>query len=259
MELIDIGVNLTGSQFKKDRVEVIERAAAVGVKRIIVTGTSDQANTQAAKLVKRFPGTLYMTAGVHPHNAKQYSPATSDKLREYAKMDAVVAIGECGLDYNRMRSPQNTQLMAFEAQLAVAADVGLPVFLHERDAVEDFTTVLRKWRPKLVGAVVHCFTGEGDALKSYLDLDCHIGITGWICDERRGTHLQELVKLIPADKLMVETDAPWLTPRDLPGKVRRNEPMYLPHIVERVARCVGKDPKVVAQETTDVAVKFFGL
>lgn len=264
MDLIDIGVNLAGKQFADDRKQVVERAVAAGVRRLIVTGTSESASAKGVELVSRAPGTIYTTVGVHPHSAKDYTARTETALRRLAASPGVVAIGECGLDFDRDLSPRSDQESAFEAQLSLAVEMGLPVFLHERDAFQRFHEILKEWRPKLVGAVVHCFTGEGAALKAYLDLDCHIGITGWICDDRRGFHLRTLVRKIPPDRLMLETDAPWLTPRDLPAEIRlpvarRNEPFVLPYICRYVASSLKKAPEQVAQETTAAAERFFRL
>ena len=139
-----------------------------------------------------------------------------------------------------------------EAQLALAVEYRLPVFLHERDAHERFLSILKAYRDHLVGAVVHCFTGSRQALFDYLDLDCHIGITGWVCDERRGKPLAELVHNIPDNRLLLETDAPYLLPRDLPEpppKKRRNEPSLLPWIGKRVATLREQDVASVAQLT----------
>ena len=255
---VDIGVNLTGSQFKKDRDKVVREAVEAGVTKMVVTGTSEAASRDAALLTGVHPDILWATAGVHPHDAKTCDDDTVRYLQQLSKLPRVVAIGECGLDFNRDRSPRPVQEKWFEAQLELAAEVQLPVFLHERDAYDRFYAILRQWRDKLPGAVVHCFTGTQDALRAYLDLDCHIGITGWICDERRGQHLRDVVKLIPSNRLMIETDAPWLLPRDL-GRRGRNVPANLPHIAGHVAECVGKPVDQVASETTATAETFFGI
>jgi TatD DNase family protein len=255
--LIDIGVNLTGRQFSQDVDAVIHDAVAADVTRMVVTGTSMRSSDAASALALRHPGVLWSTAGVHPHDAKSCDDATLPRLRELAAAPHVVALGECGLDFNRMFSPQPVQERWFEAQLELAAELGLPVFLHERDAHDRFVSILARWRDRLPGAVVHCFTGNETALRAYLDLDCHIGITGWICDERRGVGLREIVSLVPPDRLMVETDAPWLMPRDL-GR-GRNVPANLPHICGHVADCVGRSVDQVAAETTRTAERFFGL
>lgn len=259
MTLIDIGINLTGRQFNRDRDQVVKDAVASGVTKMVVTGTNETASRDAALLTGVHPGVLWATAGVHPHDAKTCTPDTPRFLRHLTQLPGVVAVGECGLDFNRDNSPRPVQETWFEAQLELAAEVQLPVFLHERDAHERFVEILRPWRDKLVGAVVHCFTGEDEALKTYLDLDCHIGITGWICDERRGKHLRGLVRNIPSNRLMIETDAPWLKPRDLKTKDRRNVPANLPHIAHHVADCVGKTVEQVSRETTETAEAFFGI
>ena len=186
----------------------------------------------------------------------------SPALRALAEgSDRVVAIGECGLDYYRNYSPHADQERAFAAQLELAAELGLPVFLHQRDAHERFVAILREHRARLVRAVAHCFTGTDAELDDYLEMDLHIGITGWICDERRGAHLRELVRRIPAQRLMLETDAPYLLPRDLVPKpaARRNEPMYLAHVLKVVAACRDEDAGALATTTTATSRAFFGL
>lgn len=259
--LVDIGVNLTSKAFRKDMDEVIARARKAGVTRMVVTGTSPAESERAAELAALMPGTLWATAGVHPHHARDCDAGTLDALRALAARPEVVAIGECGLDYNRNFSPPEAQRQWFEAQVALAAELGLPLFLHEREAAGDLLAILRRHRDRVPAAVVHCFTGSEEALDAYLALDLHIGITGWICDERRGTHLHEIVGKIPRDRLMLETDAPYLVPRTLkpPPRNRRNEPGFLPHVLDTVARCTGRDPAEVAADTTAVATRFFGL
>jgi len=260
MKLLDIGANLTHESFH-DLDAVLQRAQAHGVNRMIVTGASGEGSKQARALAHAHPGKLFATAGVHPHHAIDYDDAADQLLRELAVDPLVRAIGETGLDYNRNYSPREVQLQVFERQLAIAAERGMPLFLHQRDAHPDFLALLRKWRDKVPAAVVHCFTDTGEALRDYLALDCHIGITGWICDERRGTHLRELVREIPANRLMIETDAPYLLPRTVRPQPshRRNEPMYLKHICEEIARDRGEEPEVTAANSTATAEAFFGL
>ena len=182
-------------------------------------------------------------------------------MRALAVHSEVVAIGETGLDFNRDFSPRPQQELAFEAQLALAAELNMPVFMHERDAHVRFVQILRAYRDRLPRAVIHCFTGSETELRNYLDLDLHVGVTGWICDERRGEHLRNLVSSIPANRLMLETDAPYLLPRDLSPKPksRRNEPGYLPHILATVARCRDEHPEDLAASSTATARAFFDL
>lgn len=260
-ELIDIGANLAHDSFDDDRDAVLARAADAGVSRIVVTGSSDDSNPAALDLARRFPGHLFSTAGVHPHHASDYSDASDMLIRRLATEDACVAIGECGLDYFRNFSPREAQLEAFRAQLDIAAETGMPVFLHQRDAHDDFVETLEPVLPKLSRAVAHCFTGEGESLREYLALGLYIGITGWICDERRGQHLQDIVGVIPDDRLMLETDAPYLLPRSIQPKPksRRNEPMYLPEVLHVVAAARGQSEDHVANITTANAQRFFAI
>jgi TatD DNase family protein len=256
MRLVDIGANLTHTSFHADLPEVLTRARQAGVETIVVTGTTPEESRKALDLSKTFPG-LYATAGVHPHHARDCGPQTIPQLRELAK-DAV-AIGECGLDFNRNYSPHPDQEKWFVAQLELALELGKPLFLHSRDAHPRFAEILKNHGVK--NAVAHCFTGEREELNAYLELGLYVGITGWICDERRGKHLVELVREIPRDRLLLETDAPYLTPRDLKPqpKARRNEPAFLPHVLKAVARALGRPPEEVAAETTRNAFTFFGL
>jgi len=260
-QLIDIGCNLTHDSFDADREAVIEAAQSVGVTHMVVTGATEQGSLDAHLLATQWPGVLTATAGVHPHHAIDFSHDTETVLAELHQQPEVVAVGECGLDYFRDFSPRSAQHKAFEHQLELAVACQKPVFLHQRDAHADFLAILKTYRAELSGAVVHCFTDTREAMADYLALDCHIGITGWICDERRGHHLKEFVGDIPADRLMIETDAPYLKPRDLRPKVKshRNEPQWLPWIAQTVAECQGVAVEVLAEQTTQTAKAFFNL
>ncbi len=261
MNLIDIGVNLTDKLFAKDMVEVINRAETVGVLQMVVTGAHLYSSQQAADLCRQFPRQLVCTAGFHPHYADQNQPSAWQKLQELWQLPQVRAIGETGLDFNRNLSTPQAQLDSFERHLQAAADTDLPLFLHARDAADEFIELLRHYRHRFNNAVLHCFTGGRQFLDHLLDLDLYIGITGWICDERRGRHLHELVRHIPANRLMLETDAPYLIPRDLHPKPRsgRNEPAFLPHILATVANCREESPQALAMSSQATASKFFGL
>ena len=259
--LIDIGANIAHDSFDEDRDEMMRRAASAGVERIVVTGSSDSSNVRAAELAETSPGVLYATAGVHPHHASDYSDESDALIRNLIKKDAVVAVGECGLDYFRNFSPREDQLRAFERQLLIAKESGLPVFLHQRDAHDDFVELLEPALPDLSRAVAHCFTGEGESLREYIAMGLYIGITGWICDERRGQHLHDIVSFIPDDRLLIETDAPYLLPRSIRPrpKSRRNEPMYLPEVVRVIAEARGQSEEHVASISTQNAIRFFDL
>ena len=261
MELIDIGCNLTHDSFDSDRDQVLEHARDAGVVQLVVTGASEAGSQAALNLAQEHPGRLFATAGVHPHHASDYSDDTDSILRELSHRQGVVAVGETGLDYFRDFSPRDIQRDVFRRQLQIGIDSGLPLFLHMRDAHGDFHAILREMREHLGDVVVHCFTGNRDELHEYLELDCYIGITGWICDERRGTHMKEFLKDIPADRLMVETDSPYLKPRNLRPRVKshRNEPRWLPWIVGTLAAVRDEHPNSLAEQTTINARRFFNL
>lgn len=261
MQLIDIGANLTHDSFDHDRDAVMARARAAGVAQMVVTGASREHSPKALALAQAHPGELFATAGVHPHHATEYTAECDAEMRALHAHPEVVAVGECGLDYFRDFSPRTAQRKAFERQLEIAADTGKPLFLHQRDAHADFVAIMRGFEGRIGPAVVHCFTGTREELFDYLDNDWYVGITGWLCDERRGTHLRELVRDVPAERLMIETDAPYLLPRTVKPAPshRRNEPMYLAHIVEELARDRGEDVATTAARTTATARAFFRL
>ena len=214
---------------------------------------------KAASFAEKYPGKLYCTAGVHPHDAKICDKNTIPELRKLAKKTQVCAIGECGLDYDRDFSPRDVQKKWFEEQIVLAEELNMPLFLHERAAFTDFKKIMMEHKEICNRSVVHCFTGNGTELQNYLRMGCFIGITGWICDERRGQHLKTLIKMIPLDKLMIETDAPFLIPRDLKVSSRRNEPAYLRHILKTISKCLKKDENEVAEIVTKNTKTFFQI
>lgn len=261
--LIDIGANLSHSSFEKDLEQVLARAVEQGVKTLVLTGTSVAESTKALQLAQRYPH-CFATAGIHPHEAKDFGDDSIEQLRRLSKQNKLVAIGETGLDYNRNFSNPYQQRHALEQQLQLAVELALPVFLHERDARTDMLEILKDYRGDLVDAVIHCFTGDEEALDAYVAQDLHIGITGWICDERRGYHLQEIIDRIPLNRIMLETDAPYLLPRDYPQKKslqsgRRNEPCTLPHIAKCVAKCMNTSYEVLLESTFATSRAFFRL
>jgi TatD DNase family protein len=264
--LIDIGTNLSNKAFRGDLDGVLARALAAGVGGIVAIGVSVPASRavwEIAEAKRTNAPRIWCTAGIHPHHASSFSPDARVALRELHARKEVVAVGECGLDFDRDFSPRDAQVACFEAQLELAAEVKKPVYLHERAAHAAFAEILAKHRSRLVGGVVHCFTGDANALARYLDLDLHIGLTGWICDERRGTHLRDLVRRIPRGRLVIETDAPYILPRDLPKAMRppggKNEAMTLPHIARVIAKHRGETPEDLAAHTTSAANALFGL
>lgn len=264
MQLIDIGVNLTHPSLARQAQDVLERAYAAGVAQLVVTGTDVADSRLALQMSNQLdPATqrLFNTAGVHPHQANAWSSSLAGELRELLEQPRVCAVGECGLDFNRDFSPRALQEKTLEEQLELAVQLAMPVFLHERDASQRLLGILRQFRDRLPAAVVHCFTGDKAALYDYLDLDLHIGITGWVCDERRGTHLHPLLAQIPQGRLMLESDAPYLLPRTLRPKPKsgQNEPAFLSAVLQEVAMHRGETCEQLAAHTTACARKFFGL
>lgn len=260
-QMIDIGVNLTNKSLMQDLEQVLQRATDAGISTIVVTGTDVKESEKAVQLCTQHPQQLVCTVGVHPHHASDWMADTAGKISKLATQPCVRAIGETGLDFNRNYSPSPAQTDVFRQQLEIATQLNMPVFCHQRDAHDTFLSILKEYRDNLTKVVVHCFTDTRAALFDYLDLDCHIGITGWICDERRGTELQDNVKHIPANRLMLETDAPYLLPRSLlpKPKSRINEPCYLPHILQTVAHHQGKSIQHLAAECLETSQLFFDI
>lgn len=263
--LIDIGINLTHDSYDADRLQVLDRARAAGVGYFLVTGADLAGTRRAIELAREYPQILRATAGVHPHHASTLAESQLPELEALMRAPEVRAAGECGLDYFRNYSPHADQERAFRWQLELAVRTGKPVFLHQRDAHADFVRILREFLPPssgphLNGGVAHCFTGSEAEAEAYLALGLYIGITGWICDERRGAHLKQVVQRIPLERLLLETDGPYLLPRDLPQKPasRRNEPLYLPHILATVAAARGEPAELLAEATTANAARLFG-
>lgn len=261
--MIDIGINLANPGFDADRDAVIESARAVGVTGLIVTGTNAEQSRAALDLARTRPGALWCTAGLHPHHAEEWDDEVRAALAALLTQPEVVAVGECGLDRFRDLAPAAAQEHAFHAQLELAAEHRLPLFLHQRAAHARFLAMLREHAA--CHGVAHCFTDGPDEAAAYLDHGLHLGVTGWLCDERRGDALREAVRIAPRERLLVETDAPYLIPRDLPAALRgprkphRNEPRWLPHVVATLAALRDEDPRDVADYTRANAVRLFGL
>ncbi len=261
MELIDIGANLGHESFQHDFEEMLGRAREAGIVHMVVTGASREGSREALRLARDHAGFLSATAGVHPHHALEVTEEGMAELRALHALPEIVAVGECGLDYFRDFSPRPAQRNAFERQLQLAVECGKPLFLHQRDAHEDFMALMKNFDGQLNKAVVHCFTGSKKECFEYLDADYYIGITGWLCDERRGQHLREIVPHIPANRLLIETDSPYLLPRSIrpKPKLHRNEPMYLKHIVEELAKDRGESVELTASTSASNANDFFNL
>ena len=258
LNLFDICINFDNQQFASEREQILSRAKEAGVNYIGFTGSSVESSLFASEWASKDPLHYCSTAGIHPHDAKNFNDHTIPTLKNLLQNPWVRAVGECGLDYNRNFSPRDAQLQCFNAQIELAQEQNKPLFLHQRDAHEDFVSCMKENQQP---AVVHCFTDTQSALKQYLDQGYFIGITGWICDPKRGAMLRSIVSYIPLDRLMIETDAPWLLPKDMrpKPKSRRNEPAFLPHILNIIAANMGHSPEEVATASTQNALTFFGM
>jgi len=254
----DAGVNLFSAQFDQDRAQVVSQAHTAGVSGLLLI-SSDLGETQLNQQFCTAHCGSFTTAGVHPHQADHVSTDWLQQLELLLQQPEVVAVGECGLDYNRMFSAKQQQLRVFSAQLSLAKQYTKAVYLHERDAFTDQIDLLKTYQ--VDHGIAHCFTGDVNQLRAYLDLGLYIGITGWLCDERRGTDLQQALKFVPLDRLVLETDAPYLLPRNLTDKPksRRNEPAFLPAIGEKVAALLELDIARVAAVSRANSLKLFGI
>ena len=241
--MIDICVNWFKSSFNKDREDVLQRALDSGIQRLFITGSDLQSSVDCSKLAEQSPNTFSATAGVHPHHASEWNPQTRLAIEKLLRKPQTLAVGECGLDFNRNFSTPEDQRLCFQEQVELAQETQLPLFMHQRDAHESLLEILAPKRQYITQGVVHCFTGTWPEARDYLDLDLHIGLTGWICDERRGHHMHEFISKIPLKRLMIETDAPYLIPRDMKPRPSRNEPAFLVHIATSLLRSTKSHPK----------------
>lgn len=258
MQWFDAGVNLLDRRFDVD--EVIAASRQAGVEKLCLITTHPDEWERAAELHQRYPQTIYYTLGIHPHHAKEAVAAHFSQLREMAHLPGMVAVGECGLDFNRMFSPRESQLAVFEQQLQIAAGVGKPVYLHERDAFGAQCMLLQKYMPQLTrGGIAHCFTGNTEQIKAYLAFGLYIGITGWVCDDKRGQDLQEAINQLPMNKIVLETDAPYLFPKTLRPRQRNNTPATVPHIGSEIARRLNISQAQICQASYANTCKLFDL
>lgn len=251
--MFDIAVNLADSQLRDQADQVLQDAREAGVEQCLLIGTDIEESQWLADRAEAW--SMPFTAGIHPHYVAQAEADWQAKLAELIRHPLCAAVGETGLDWFRMLSPRDTQVKMCEQQLSMAEETDKPVYLHDRDASNDLYALVKNF-PGIRG-VVHCFTGDSTALEAYLDLGLSIGITAWCLDERRGQALAELVPAIPDDRLMIETDAPYLAPRTLRPRPKRNEPKFLPHIIEGIAALRGQTSEHLKQVTCDNAKKLF--
>ena len=258
--LIDIGANLTHPELYNQLDKIVENLQIADIKKVIITSSNLRDTKTALNIINLYPDLFYTTVGFHPHNAKNFKEKDLESIETLANNPHVISIGECGLDYYREYSPKNQQIVCFEKQLSLNTKLNLPLFLHERGAHNDFCSLLKKYIDRIDNTVVHCFTGTKQELLQYLDMGCYIGITGWITDMERGSHLHEIIQYIPEDRLLVETDSPYLIPKNMnDNRKTTNEPAYLPYVVEEIANCLNKDVKYISNKTFENTKKFFQI
>lgn len=264
--MIDIGANLAAKDFDADLQEVLQAGFEAGVGKVIITGSCFESIPKAQKIIddykQEYKNRLFYTAGIHPHHSDEWNQNSSDFIKKFIQDEYCVATGEMGLDFFRNFVDKEIQIATFRAQLDLAIETQKPIFIHERDASETMLKELKNRAGDLPkNIVIHCFTGNRMALEAYLEAGFYIGITGWICDPVRGAHLLDLVKIIPQDKIMIETDAPYLLPKTIKPKPksRRNEPKNLGFVAQKISDVLEVDTQDFIDKTSANAIAFFGL
>ena len=258
-EIADIACNFTSERFDKDLNEVINRAIKNKITKFGLICSQLNDLDKLLKIYEQYSNNMFFTIGVHPHHANEINDGYIKKLKEAVNKNNPHAVGETGLDFFRNLSTYEEQIFAFEEQIKIAIDTNKPLFLHQRDSHNDFIKILRKYSSDINKSVVHCFTGTKEQLDDYLELDCYIGVTGWICDEKRNVQLRKTIKNIPLEKLMIETDCPYLIPKNLPDKPKnnRNEPINLNHIVFEIGMLMGINEEILRKNTFENTINFF--
>ena len=252
----DIGVNLFCKQFPNPE-QIINDALQSGV-TCILTGTDPKENRQIDTFINNHQA--YGTVGIHPHNADSTRDKDYLEIENIAKTNnKIMAIGECGLDFDRMFSTKENQIKCFEKQIEIAETLNMPLFLHERNAVEDFIKVLSNHKEICKKSIVHCFTGSTETLKKYLSMGCYIGITGWICDSRRAKDLRQTVRYIPLDRIMIETDSPFLTPKNIQGLSKTNYPQNVKYVAKELAMHMGVPENTLISKAKENTEHFFSI
>jgi len=256
---IDIACNFTHESFKENLKTVIKNAEIQKVNKFVLLCASLKDLEPIKKIQESSPEKFFISAGIHPHNAKEVLKISYQDLLKKLAFSKPHAIGETGLDYFRNISSPEIQRESFKMHIDIAKELNLPLYLHQRESHQDFIKIIKENLNNFPKFVVHCFTGTQEELDDYLDLGAYIGLTGWICDAKRNVDLRQSIKNIPLEKLMLETDCPYLIPKNLPDKPAKNinEPKYLPHIANEISKLTGVDVEELCSATHDNAVKFF--
>ena len=261
MLLADSCFNINHESFKNDLGDILDAANNVGVEYFFCPASKEKEIEDLINLSESYQKNIFCSIGIHPHNASDLKPNTIENLKKYLGNQHVKAIGEIGLDYYRNFQSPEIQKKCFNAFLELASTNQYPVFLHHREAFSDFYPMVKNCIGEVPDSIVHCFTGTKSELKKFLDLGLYIGITGWICDPKRGVDLREIIKYIPLDRLLIETDAPYLVPKNMVNKPRnnRNEPLFLEHIANDISELLNIDKALLAEETTNNFKKLFRI
>lgn len=258
MKIFDSHCHLDDRSFNEDLQDVLIRAATANVHRMLIAGVNEETSARAVALASQHAN-LYASIGVHPHDAHACTEKTLANLSQLALTANVVAWGEIGLDFNRMYSPQSDQEKWFIRQLEMAEALDLPLIFHERDSHGRLIEILKGFPLPRRRAVVHCFSGTESELAQYLEMGFYIGITGIVTIKKRGAALREMIPSIPSDRLLVETDAPYLTPTPQRNKFRRNEPAFVSEVLSKVADIRETDPQAMADQVWTNTCTLFGI
>ena len=258
MNLFDSHAHIDDTTFQKDFSQLLDRAREAGVRAVMVAGITLETCRNAIALVEKYD-TLFTSVGVHPHYAQTCSDKVVASLEDLARHDKIKAWGEIGLDFNRMHSPADVQEKWFIRQIEAADALDLPLIFHERDSNGRFLEILKAMDNGKRKGVVHCFSGTREEMFQYLDLGYHIGVTGIVTIQKRGALLRELVPLIPRDRILIETDAPYLTPAPIKNKIRRNEPAFVAAVLEKIAEVRNENIQELSKVIWNNTLSLYGI
>lgn len=254
--LIDSHAHIDDQKFNEDREVILENARAAGIEFIINPGADEASSYRAVEMSEKYP-MVYATVGIHPHDAKDYEPQKHDALlKEWAKKEKVVAIGEIGLDYHYDYSPRDVQQEVFIRQLIIAKEVKLPIVIHNRESMEDMVRILKEYFTPEYGGIMHSYSGSVEMAKVFLEMGFYLSISGPLTFSN-ARKLPEVVAMMPLDRLLVETDSPYLTPT--PHRGKRNEPAYVRFVAAEIARIRGISLEEIEEITTQNAKTVFGI